>query len=242
MVALALHGFLGAPTMWAGLDGELVAPWSPGHGPSPAGMEHDDFNAVVDALAARYLPAEGATVFGYSLGARLALALALRHPARVREAVLVGGTPGLRTEAERAARRASDEALAASLLRDGLARFVARWEALPLFATQRALPEALQARRRAERLGHTVEGLAWSLRALGTGAMPSLWDALPGCEVPLRWVTGALDEKFTAIAREARAACPAATHTVVPGVGHDVVLERGVGAVARPKVIPSPPR
>ncbi|MEZ4393216.1 MAG: alpha/beta fold hydrolase [Polyangiales bacterium] len=230
-MTLALHGFLGAPAMWAGLEGELVAPWSPGHGPSPAPLEQDDFNAVVDALAARYLPVGGARVVGYSLGGRLALALALRHPARVREAVLIGATPGLKTEAERRARRASDEALAESLFRDGLVRFVDAWEALPLFATQRALPVSLQARRRAERLGHTVEGLAGSLRVLGTGAMPSLWDALPGCEVPLRWVTGALDEKFTAIAREACAVCPAATHTVVPGAGHDVVLERGVGEV-----------
>lgn len=226
--------------MWSGLSDALVCPWLPGHGPSPASMDHPDFIHAVDDLAARVLPVEGACVVGYSLGARVALALALRHPARVRRAVLVGGTPGLRTEGERAARRESDEALAQEILRDGCEGFVARWEALPLFETQRALPAALRARRRAERMAHTPEGLAWSLRVMGTGAMPSMWDALPRCEVSLAWVTGALDEKFTAIAREAAALCPSATHTVIAGAGHDVALERGLDALRG--VIPSPAR
>jgi 2-succinyl-6-hydroxy-2,4-cyclohexadiene-1-carboxylate synthase len=194
---------------------------------------------VVDHLAREHLPAEGATLVGYSLGARLALCLALRHPARVRAAVLVGGTPGLRTEDERASRRRDDARLADDLLRDGLAAFVDRWEALPLFATQRALPDEAQRRRRAQREGHTPAGLAWSLRTLGTGAMPSLWEALPGCEVPLRWITGARDEKFTAIARAVCAVCPAATHEVITDAGHDVVLARVVAVLGMPD---APPR
>jgi len=239
MVTLAFHGFLGAPAMWSGVAGEVVAPWVPGHGPTPWCPPHTDFTAVVDHLAREHLPAEGATLVGYSLGARLALCLALRHPARVRAAVLVGGTPGLRTEDERASRRRDDARLADDLLRDGLAAFVDRWEALPLFATQRALPDEAQRRRRAQREGHTPAGLAWSLRTLGTGAMPSLWEALPGCEVPLRWITGARDEKFTAIARAVCAVCPAATHEVITDAGHDVVLERGVAVLGMPD---APPR
>lgn len=233
-MTVALHGFLGAPAMWSGLCDDLVAPWCPGHGPRPAVMEGATFDEVVDRLAAQLLPRDRRVrLVGYSMGARLALAMTLRHPSRVREAVLVGGTPGLRTEAERAARRRDDDALAAALLRDGLPAFVDRWEALPLFATQRDLPAAARAARRAQRLAHDPAALAWCLRALGTGAMPSLWEALPGCEVPLRLVTGGRDEKFTAVARAVVALCPRATHAVVAGAGHDVVTERGVGALPR---------
>lgn len=231
-MTVALHGFLGAPAMWSGLAEDLVAPWCPGHGPSPRVMEGASFIDVIDDLAARLPTAEPVRLVGYSLGARLALAIALRHPARVRDAVLVGGTPGLRTATERAARVRDDAALAESLLRDGLAAFVDRWEALPLFATQRALPETARAARRAQRMGHDPAALAWCLRALGTGAMPSLWDMLPGNAVPLRLVTGARDEKFTAVAREVVAACARATHAVVPDAGHDVVTERGARALA----------
>lgn len=232
MVTVALHGFLGAPAMWSGLAEDLVAPWCPGHGPSPVVMAGASFDDVVDVLAAQLLlRTSPVRLVGYSMGARLALAMALRHPSRVREAVLIGGTPGLRTEAERAARRRDDEALATSLLRDGLPAFVDRWEALPLFATQRALPEAVRAARRAQRLAHDPAALAWCLRALGTGAMPSRWDALADCAVPLTLVTGSRDEKFTAIAREMATVCPRATHVLVEGAGHDVVTERGVDAL-----------
>lgn len=230
-MTVALHGFLGSPAMWSGLTHDLVAPWCPGHGPSPVVMEGASFTEVVDTLAAQLLLGDPVRLVGYSMGARLALAMALRHPARVREAVLIGGTPGLRTEAERAARRRDDEALAAALLRDGITPFVDRWEALPLFATQRALPEEVRAARRAQRLAHDPSALAWCLRALGTGAMPSLWDALAGCAVPLVLVTGSLDEKFSAIAREVVRVCPRATHRVIEGAGHDVVTERGASAL-----------
>lgn len=227
MLTVALHGFMGSPAMWDGLAQPLHAPWLPGHGPTPSIPETDDFDAIIDRLA-EALPRPPWTLVGYSLGARTALALTLRHPSRVRAAVLVGGTPGLRTDALRAERRASDALLAQSLLRDGLERFAERWEALALFETQRALPEETRRRRREQRLAHRAEGLAWSLRAMGTGSMPSYWDALGRCQVPLRWVTGSRDEKFTAIAREACASCPSATHTVIEGAGHDVALERGV--------------
>lgn len=229
---VALHGFLGSPAMWAGLAPSVTAPWCPGHGPRGETPPAGAFDDVIDLLAAQLLPRTGGVrLYGYSMGARLALALLLRYPARVRDAVLVGVTPGIRDPAERAARVAADAALADALLREGLGAFVDRWEALPLFATQRALPAAVQATRRAQRLAHTPEGLAWCLRTLGTGAMPPLWEALGECPVPIVLVTGEHDGKFTAIAEEMVGVLPRARHHRVTAAGHDVVTERGVAAL-----------
>lgn len=50
----------------------------------------DDFDAAVDAYAARLQPASA--LGGWSLGAQLALAVAARHPAKVGKLLLVAGT------------------------------------------------------------------------------------------------------------------------------------------------------
>jgi len=163
---------------------------------------------------------------GYSMGGRLALAYTARNPGRVRSLVLESASPGLATEEERAARRDADEALALRLETGGMAAFVDHWEALPLFESQRALPEEVQARHRALRLRNHPASLAASLRRLGTGCLPSYWGSLPALGVPVLVLVGGLDRKFTEIGRRMAAALPDATLAVVPDAGHTVHLER----------------
>jgi 2-succinyl-6-hydroxy-2,4-cyclohexadiene-1-carboxylate synthase len=225
-----LHGFLGAPAQWTevlALTGDALAdcPRLPGHG-RPPWTPPGDFSAVVDAFAARALPPEPVTLVGYSLGARVALALALRHPARVSRLVLIGVAYGIDGARDRDTRTRADDALADALDRDGVASFVRAWEGLPLFATQRALPAPLAEAQRAWRLDHTAPGLSWSLRTLGLGRQPALRAAFARSTVPVTLVTGAEDEKFTAIARELVALRAGVDHRVVEGSGHNVALER----------------
>jgi 2-succinyl-6-hydroxy-2,4-cyclohexadiene-1-carboxylate synthase len=167
--------------------------------------------------------AGGAGVYcGYSLGGRLCLRLALDRPDLVRGLVLVGASPGIDDPGARAQRRAADEALAAGIERDGVAAFLDRWLAGPLFAS---LPA--EAAGRAERLANTAEGLAYALRRLGTGAQAPLWDRLGVLRPPALLVAGAKDAKFVAIARRmADAAGGRARVALVQGAGHAVPLER----------------
>jgi 2-succinyl-6-hydroxy-2,4-cyclohexadiene-1-carboxylate synthase len=194
----------------------------PGHGLTPWVPPARDFDAVVDAMVAA-LPPGCRGLVGYSLGARVALGMLARHPSRFTAAVLVGVDPGLPEGPAKAVRRAQDEAHARVLETEGVEAFVRAWEALPLWETQRALPEAVRLRRRAERLGHTPRGLAWSLRVLGLGAMPDRRAYLRAAGVPVTLVTGARDEKFTRLAREYTRGI--VTHTMVQDAGHDVALE-----------------
>ena len=138
MNLLLLHGFLGTPSTWDRVVPGTGAPLLPGHGPDPD-MSPASFEAAVDAIAASLLPGP-VIVAGYSMGARLALGLAVRHPGLVRAAVLASVNPGLGGD-ERAARIAWDDAQAATLIEHGLPAFVDGWERLPLFATQRRLSE-----------------------------------------------------------------------------------------------------
>jgi 2-succinyl-6-hydroxy-2,4-cyclohexadiene-1-carboxylate synthase len=134
----------------------------------------------------------------------------------------VGASPGIQDAGERAARRAADEALAHELERDGVAVFLDRWLAGPLFAT---LPAERAGR--AERLGNSAAGLAAALRLLGTGAQEPLWARLPELTVPVLLLAGELDRKFAALAgRMAAAVGPRARVALLPGAGHAAHLER----------------
>ncbi|MFN8560892.1 MAG: hypothetical protein U0703_04535 [Anaerolineae bacterium] len=69
-------------------------------------------------------------------------------------------------------------------------------------------------------------GLAGSLRGMGTGAQPSLWDQLSTLDVPVLLLCGALDARFLAINREMQTLLPRASLAVVPGAGHTVHAEQ----------------
>lgn len=235
-----LHGFSGSPESWEGVAATLppatrvVAPSLIGHG-----TREDEtvtgFEAEVDRIAHLLRAGDSDSSFhvvGYSLGARIALGLLVRHPGPFARATLIGGQPGLELEEERRERRRSDEHLCQILEELGIETFVKKWESIPLFASQATLPASTLAAQRAARLRRDPNALARSLRSTGLGVMPSYWEALRSIPVPVRLVVGALDEKFTAIARRMAALLPNADLEIVPNVGHNVVLE-APGAVTK---------
>ena len=232
---LLLHGFTGgARTMWP--LGRRLTPVRhvaavdmPGHGRTglPADPHLFGFEHTVDALAhllehRDHMPAD---VVGYSMGGRIALGLAVRHPGHVASLSLIGASAGISDVVERSARRRSDDGLAEDLLDHGLELFVDRWMASPLFASQVRLgPDAL-ADARAQRMDNDPEGLAGSLRGAGVGSQPSYWQDLAGIYAPTLLVVGDEDPKFRATAMRLAAGLPRSTISVVPEAGHAPHLE-----------------
>jgi 2-succinyl-6-hydroxy-2,4-cyclohexadiene-1-carboxylate synthase len=236
---MLLHGFTGSGQGMAALAEhfadrfEVLAPDLPGHGrsPVPAGYSFDA--AVTDLLAT--LGASGhrrASWLGYSMGARLALACAARDPGSAASLVLLGARAGIADPVEREMRRKQDEALAAHIEAAGIETFVDEWMAEPLLATQRRLGEAFLAAARRERLANTPEGLAASLRALGPGAQPPLFDTLSRVGVRTLLVAGALDRKFSAAAHDLAQQLPRAEVCEIADAGHAAHLERPEAFVA----------
>lgn len=227
---LLLHGFTGSGLNWQDFAGKLagwrvIAPDLPGHGetapptgPMPAVAR--DLVALLDRLGV-----DQAVVLGYSMGGRLALHLALEAPERVRALVLVGATPGL-ADAEARRRRVSEDAERARRLEADYPAFVADWENLPLFATQRALAAETRERIDAIRRSHDPAALAAALRFLGTGSQDPLHERLSSLTMPILWVVGEYDAKFRAIADAVRPLLPQAQFTVLPYAGHAAHLER----------------
>lgn len=229
---LFLHGFLGSADDFAGVFAALSPNWRcvavdlPGHGKTVMSSSEWTGDEALDDLA--QICAElgiTAGVVGYSLGGRTALSLTLRHPAAVPRLLLESASPGLQTETERAQRRQADAALAQLALRSGMETFVAAWEDLPLFASQKSLPQSARLRQRAIRLAQQPSGIAQSLDRMGTGAQPDHWPDLERITQPVHLLVGELDEKFVGIGRSMVQRLPSATLTVAQGAGHNVHLE-----------------
>jgi 2-succinyl-6-hydroxy-2,4-cyclohexadiene-1-carboxylate synthase len=235
---LLLHGFTGGARAWDDLRPRLTDLASVisidviGHARSAApadaarySMPHAarDLVALLDALR---LPT--ASVLGYSMGGRLALYFAVHHPGRVASLILESASPGLADAQERADRVFSDEALADSIERQGLASFVERWERQPLLEPAPHVSQAVRAEQHAIRLQHTGVGLANSLRGMGTGQQPSLWADLSRLDVPTLLVTGDRDVRYCEIASRMQAALPRSERQVIHAAGHTAHVDQPV--------------
>ena len=231
-----VHGFTGSRASWPrGLVHALeTAGWNPtaidlpGHGLQKADTERETFDleTVFSRIGrARAGSLERGPLIGYSMGGRVGLHYAVRNPERVSHLILESSSPGLATEAERRGRRLDDAELAQRILEEGIESFVADWEALPIFASQRRLTEEAREGQRRRRISNDACRMAGALSGLGTGTLPSLWSALPGLDLPILILVGEEDAKFVAIAKRMEALLPSTHLVVVPDCGHAVHLE-----------------
>jgi 2-succinyl-6-hydroxy-2,4-cyclohexadiene-1-carboxylate synthase len=161
-----------------------------------------------------------AVYVGYSLGGRLCMHAALMYPHLVRGVALIGASPGIADESERADRRTADTKLADHIVDVGVETFVDEWLAQPLFGGLE-----LDDEQRSDRLRNTAEGLASSLRHAGTGAQGSLWPRLREMNMPVLTMAGELDLKFAAIGRQIAASVPEGRAVEIPDAGHAAHLQ-----------------
>jgi 2-succinyl-6-hydroxy-2,4-cyclohexadiene-1-carboxylate synthase len=196
-----------------------------GHGARPTSAS--SFAGEVERLLtwSRANGFERGVIAGYSLGGRLALGAALTAPELFSHVLLVSAHPGLVDSQQRMQRAADDDALAARLLLQGLRAFVDDWERLPLFASQMRLPADLLEAQRSLRLQHSEAAVASALMQLSLGRMPDFNPQLPGLRLPVRLLVGALDTKFVALAEDMQRALPDSSIEVIPGSGHNLLIE-----------------
>ncbi|MFC5774758.1 2-succinyl-6-hydroxy-2,4-cyclohexadiene-1-carboxylate synthase [Ectobacillus antri] len=231
---LVLHGFTGCKESWRPFswqtDYHIIAVDLPGHGETdaPSYKERYKMEQVAADLAEllTILNVDKAHVLGYSMGGRLAIAFACLYPERVRTLVLENCTAGLETEVEREARIRQDEELAKTLLQDGVATFIEKWERIPLFASQDSLPKERKEQLRQQRLRNSPVGLAGSLRGMGTGAQPSFWEELKHLCMPVLLLSGAYDEKFFHILSRMKEKLPDAQFVQISDAGHAIHVEQ----------------
>lgn len=241
-VLVLVHGFTGSGASWDGVRagireiGPTLAVDLVGHGASPAPGEVAAYSmpACLDQLEdlLKRLGISRVWWLGYSMGGRVVLRMAAHKPELVAGMVLVSATGGLREAEQREERVRADEALAASILADGIEAFTEHWLAIPLFKNLAKLSPAQMAEQRKQRLLCNPLGLANSLRGMGTGAMEPLWERLGAIKAPALVMAGAEDEKFTNLAHGLHAGLPHAELRILPGCGHTPHVEDPAAFVA----------
>lgn len=236
MTSLVLiHGFTGSPESFRDVERyleserrgwRLFRPALLGHAPGVRECARR-FEEEVDRLAAdiRRMGAAGAHLCGYSLGARVALGLLARHAYLFSGATLISVHPGLVDTLERAERAGRDERWCQLLLCGGIATFVGAWEAQRLFSSRTALSRSRLTAQHQIRMAHSCSGLMSALRVLGLAQMPNYRGVLSGPGLPVRLLVGELDTKFLAIGRELSLAAGRVELEIVPGAGHDLLVE-----------------
>ncbi|EFV77078.1 2-succinyl-6-hydroxy-2,4-cyclohexadiene-1-carboxylate synthase [Cytobacillus pseudoceanisediminis] len=233
---LLLHGFTGNSEGWK----EFAPFWKDhsktialdiiGHGksgspPDIGQYQIEESAAVINSLLEK-MGIGKIDVLGYSMGGRLALTFAVNYPEKVRKLILESATPGLRTEAERHERRIQDKKLSEKIRQEGIKNFIDYWENIPLFQSQKSLPEKIRTRIRCQRLANSIDGLANSLNGMGTGVQPSWWDELAHLEMPVLLITGNLDQKFCRIAEEMSKILPNVKWKTAEDAGHAIHVEK----------------
>ncbi|QAY71043.1 alpha/beta fold hydrolase [Xylanimonas protaetiae] len=231
-----LHAGVADRRMWDSVTPALrhayrvVRPDLRGYGDTPLPPEEyadaDDVAALLD-----HLGVDDAAVVGASLGGRVALELAARHPARVRELVLL--CPGLRVPEQTPAAQAFDDAEEA-LLAAGDIEGVVRLNVTTWLGPDAALSarEALAAMQR-----HALEvqlAAGEAERADGVGPRPLRVDVDPArVAVPALVVSGAHDlDHFRAVAAHLAATIPGAEHVELSWAAHLPALERPAAVVS----------
>jgi 2-succinyl-6-hydroxy-2,4-cyclohexadiene-1-carboxylate synthase len=227
-----LHGFTGSSQNWSPVmptfaeKYNVIAPDLIGHGQtsSPQNPQRYTMQHVCDDLATliQTLTTQPVHLLGYSMGGRVALALAIAYPQLVKTLVLESASPGLQSKAERITRQTSDDTLATRIEQAGIEAFVDEWERLALWHTQTAQQKNAL---RVQRLQNNPVGLANSLRGYGTGVQPSLWAKLPQVSIPTLLIVGEHDSKFVQIAEQMHTRLSHSHKHTISQAGHTTHLE-----------------
>jgi pimeloyl-ACP methyl ester carboxylesterase len=229
-VVVLLHGFPLDRTMWEyqretlGSLYRVIAPDLRGHGrtAAPEGIYpvEDMADDVVELLDALKI-AEPVVVGGMSMGGYVAMAMAAKHPKRLRALMLINTRAGADTpETARIREELARQVEATGSVEPVVATMIGK-----LFspATPRRRPELIE-RARQQMAATSPRAVAGTLRGLAT--RPDRTADLARISVPTLVLVGADDQTIPpAESEKIAAALPNATLVTIPDAGHMAPLE-----------------
>ncbi len=221
-----LHGFLGSGDSFKEVVNGCKDFCNPitvdllGHGQSEGAELHYRFSTKEQMLDIVKLIQEQLSspvfLYGYSMGARLALTIAVQRPDLIQGLMLESGTFGIESETERQARQALDGTRADEIL-GNYHQFLDTWHKMDLFKHDR-LDEQLYNIQKTQ----NPYWMANALLGFGTGTMPCLRNNLKKIIAPTLLFTGKFDSKFIQINQVMVKELPHAELLILKKCGHRV--------------------
>jgi 2-succinyl-6-hydroxy-2,4-cyclohexadiene-1-carboxylate synthase len=157
-------------------------------------------------------------LIGYSMGGRLALhALLERGPWDA--AVIISANPGIRNSQQASSKRSQDTVWATRALTQSWAEFLNDWNSQPI------LGGAMRNEREDKKLIQRRREIARSFVDWSAGNQDSLWERLAEIQVPVLWIAGENDTKYSAIVTEAASISDRFEVAIAPDSGHRVPWE-----------------
>jgi len=213
---VALHGFLGKPDDWNFLHPSFNVHALDLSDPQFESKGLVESATIINAFAKK-IPSPR-ILLGYSLGGRLALHALISDPHLWEEAIIISSHPGLETEKEKQERLQNDEQWAERFLKDSWNNLMADWNKQSVFNNQPAKSQRKES-------DYSRKNLAEMLRNWSLGRQKNLKKEIEELTIPLLWIAGEKDTKFSTLAKTLRLRNKKSKVWLAPQAGHRVPWE-----------------
>jgi len=236
-VIVFLHGFMGKAQSWKIIMDLLAGSFRciafdlPGHGSSLfrtndylkqlQGME-DTARLILQDLD--ILGVKRFTLYGYSMGGRIAQHMAMAAPDRVNHLILESASFGIADLNERAERLKKDKSLFSGIQTPEKFRtFLNNWYKMPLFQT---LPGTAHVQTLIDdKVHHPAAEYQQALNILSVGQHDFLAQKLAGCRIPVYYFCGEGDKAYCQTAKQVQKVLPAMTVKIFPNASHNISIQ-----------------
>lgn len=231
-----LHGFMGSAASFETLAGYLpdvcrpIGIDLPGHGKSlfSGSACLDTLQSFEDVALMILKDLEDAgidrfSLYGYSMGGRVAQQVAFAAPERVRHLILESAAFGIADPEMRKIRYADDCRLLENIRGEAdFEAFLDKWHDMALF---RMLSAELKKRLKSSKRMNKPLELARAMPLLSVGNQPYLLPELANADFPILLLYGQKDDKYMAIAANAAKNLPNARFCLIPDAFHDIHVQ-----------------
>ena len=204
-----LHGFTGSYKSWLEIINKFnkfsCAIDIPGHGKSHFLNLNEDYT-ISDWSSEFYmilnqLKIDKVNLCGYSMGGRLAIAIAKKYPDKINSLILESSNVGIHNATDKITKYNNDVELA-TLINSDYLKFIDKWQKNPLFSNQKERNKAEWKKQFLIRKSHNNEQLAKSLKIFSSGKMDYYEDDFKSFNFPILVINGSEDDKYIKVGKD----------------------------------------